>query len=540
MKGVNLELSFGNEVIYEDASFNVDTNSKVGVVGVNGAGKTTLFKIILGLEKLDKGEIILYNDSLGYLPQEVKIDDEDMTVYDYIMSSRPIKALEDELVAIYENLSASNPKDEKRLLKKASKIQDRLDVLGQYDADDDLLELAEMMNIKIDMLEEKVKTLSGGEKSKIAFAHLLFSKSDIILLDEPTNHLDSSTKSFVTDYLKNYHGMELIISHDIDFLNDIVDKIMFIDKVTHKISIYDGNYSDFKKTYAREQASKSARIDAAEREIKKLEEFIRRADAASRTNHNLKKLGASREKELKKKLAALESHDKNYKHVKMKIDPLYPIGKVPLDVEGLTFAYPGKPCLYKNLSFTLLKNEKFLIVGENGIGKSTLLKILMNKLTPLSGTIKFNEKALISYYAQELEILDEDKTVFENVKSSAFREEETRRYLGNFLFSGDEIYKKVRVLSPGEKARLALCKVLMSKANFIILDEPTNHFDPETQKIIGENFRDYPGTLILVSHNPSFVEAIGITRMLVLPDGKILNYSNELLEYYYYLNTSLF
>lgn len=540
MKGVGLELSFGNEVIYEDASFSIDTNSKVGIVGVNGAGKTTLFKIILGMEKLDKGEIVLYNDSLGYLLQEVKIDDEDMTIYEYIMSARPIKTLEGELVTLYESLTKSHPKDEKRLLKKAAKIQDRLDVLGQYDAEDDLLELAEMMNISLDMLEAKVKNLSGGEKSKIAFAHLLFSKSDILLLDEPTNHLDSSTKSFVTEYLKDYHGMELIISHDIEFLNDIVDKIMFIDKVTHKIHIYDGNYSDFKKTYARERAAKSARIDREEREIKKLEEFVRRADAASRTNHNLKRLGASREKELKKRLASLEERDKDYKHVKMKIEPSYPIGKVPLEVEGLTFAYPEGPILYKNLSFTLLKDEKFLIVGENGIGKSTLLKLLMNRLTPLSGTIKFNQKALISYYAQELEILDEEKTVFENVKSSSFREEEIRGYLGNFLFTGDEIYKKTSVLSPGEKARLALCKVLMSKANFIILDEPTNHFDPETQKIIGENFRDYPGTLILVSHNPTFVEALGITRMLVLPDGKILNYSNELLEYYYYLNTELF
>lgn len=462
-----------------------------------------------------------------------------MTVWDYLYSSRGIDNLKEQLTNTYMQLTECSPHDEKRLLKKAARLQDRLDILGEYDAEQELLELIEEMKIDVDLLDMKVSTLSGGQKSKIAFAHLLFSASSLILLDEPTNHLDSTTKEFITNYLKNYSGGELIISHDIDFLNAVVDKILFIDKVTHKMTVYDGNYTDFKRQYAREMSDKENRIVNQEREIAKLEAFIKRTEQASATNHKLKRLGASRKKMLESKLAELETRDKTYKRVNMKTTPNREIGKVPLEVTGLTFAYPEKKELYRDLSFTLTKNEKFLIVGENGIGKSTLLKLLMNRLTPKTGSITFNQKADIAYYAQELEILDEEKTILENVKSIDYSSQELRSWLGNFLFYGNDVDKKVGILSPGEKARVALCKTLLTKANFIILDEPTNHFDPETQNIIGENFQNFEGTLILVSHNPAFVESIGITRMLVLPEGKILNYSKELLNYYYYLNTDL-
>ncbi len=539
MKGTNISLSFGNEVIYSDAEFNIEKNSKVGVVGVNGCGKTTLFKVLLKEIELDSGTITMMNERLGYLPQEINFFKPDETVYEYLLSARPIKKLEEELATIYENLTTCSPKEEKSLLKKASKIQDALDILDQYNAEDALLDLVENMGITTDMLEQRALTLSGGQKSTVAFAHLLFSNASTLLLDEPTNHIDATTKDFIVNYLKDYAGTCLIISHDIDFLNAIVDKIMFIDKTTHKIKMYDGNYTAFKKTYAKEMAAKNARIDLQEKEIKKLEEIVKRADQASRTNHALKRLGASRKIQLEKRLAELETRDKIYRKINIRFTPTREIGKVPLEVNGLSFAYPNKTNLYDNLSFSLIKNEKFLIVGENGIGKSTLLKLLTKKLTPKTGSITFNSKADIAYYAQELEILDPEKTIFQNVYTPAYNEPEIRSILGNFLFSNDDIYKKVEVLSPGEKARVALCKIIMTRANFIILDEPTNHFDPETQKVIGENFKNYAGTLILVSHNPSFVEEIGITHMLILPDGKVLDYSRELLNYYYYLNTDL-
>lgn len=539
MKGQHMYLAFGSETIYDDCEFLIENQDKIGVVGVNGAGKTTLFKLILNQENLDSGKITIGNKKIGYLPQEISFHNQNMKVLDYLYQGRPIKKLEKELETTYEKMTTSSPKEQKELLRKASRLQSELESLNQYTAEDELLDLIDKMQIESDLLEMDVKDLSGGQKSKIAFARLLFSNSDILLLDEPTNHLDIKTKGFVTNYLKNYRGTVLIISHDIDFLNEIITKTMFINKVTHKIKIYRGNYHEFKRQYACEMLQKEVRIREQEREIKHLEEVVYKINQASATNHKLKKMGKSRKKTLEKKLAELETREEKYKTVKMEVEPLEKSGKIPLEVKYLTFHYPSKNNLYNNLSFQMARGEKFLIVGENGIGKSTLLKLIMGQLTPIKGEIIYGYHASIAYYAQELEILDEEKTILENIDNPNYNDTELRTFLGNFLFSNDDIFKKVKILSPGEKARVALCKILLKKTNIIILDEPTNHFDPETQKIIGENFKNYTGTLIMVSHNPSFVEQIGVTRMLVLPDGKIVDYSKELLHYYYYLNTEL-
>lgn len=539
MKGQHMYLAFGSETIYDDCEFLIENQDKIGVVGVNGAGKTTLFKLILNQENLDSGKITISNKKIGYLPQEISFYDQNIKVLDYLYQGRPINKLEKELETTYEKITTSSPKEQKELLKKASRLQSELESLNQYMAEDELLDLIDKMQIESDLLEMNVKDLSGGQKSKVAFARLLFSNSDILLLDEPTNHLDIKTKDFVTNYLKNYRGTVLIISHDIDFLNEIVTKTMFINKVTHKIKIYRGNYHEFKRQYACEMLQKELRIREQEREIKHLEEVVSKINQASATNHKLKKMGKSRKKTLEKKLAELETREEKYKTVKMEVEPLEKSGKIPLEVKYLTFHYPSKNNLYNNLSFQMTRGEKFLIVGENGIGKSTLLKLIMGQLTPIKGEISYGYHASIAYYAQELEILDEEKTILENIDNPNYNDTELRTFLGNFLFSNDDVFKKVKILSPGEKARVALCKILLKKTNIIILDEPTNHFDPETQKIIGENFKNYTGTLIMVSHNPSFVEQIGVTRMLVLPDGKIVDYSKELLHYYYYLNTEL-
>ena len=539
MKGEDMFLSFGSEVIYDDANFRIEEKDKVGVVGVNGAGKTTLFKIILKEERLDGGKVTTNKKKIGYLPQEISFQDQDTIVLDYLSSARPIEKLENKLNTIYEKLPNASEKEQTKLLHQAEMIQNELDSLHQYSAEDELLSIIDNMKIESDLLEMKVGNLSGGQKSKIAFARLLYENADILLLDEPTNHLDMKTKDFITNYLKNYHGMVLVISHDIDFLNEVITKTMFINKVTHKIKVYKGNYTEFKRLYADEMMQKELRIKEQEREIKHLQEVVKKAESASRTNHNIKRLGQSRKKMLEKKLDELETREETYKAVTMKIDPLERSGKIPLEVNHLTFHYPNKKDLYRNLSFQMARGEKFLIVGENGVGKSTLLKLIMKELTPIQGEITYGYHASIAYYAQELEILDENKTILENIDNPNYNDQELRTFLGNFLFSNNDVFKKVSVLSPGEKARVALCKILIQRTNIIILDEPTNHFDPETQAIIGENFKNYTGTLIMVSHNPAFVEQVGVTRMLVLPEGKIVEYKKELLHYYYYLNTEL-
>lgn len=539
MKGINLNLSFGAEVIYDDAEFFTGERDKVGVVGVNGAGKTTLFKVILGKQELDGGSISTGGGRIGYLPQVIEFEDMNKTVREYICEARPIAELENKVGEIYCKLETADEAEQSALLNELGVMQAKLDELDQYNAESILLELLFYMGIEDAMLDMKICELSGGQKSKIAFARLLYADPQILLLDEPTNHLDATTKDFVTQYLKTYKGTVLVISHDASFLDSVVNKILFINKATHKMSVYDGNYQVFKRKYAQEQLLKELRIAQQEQEIKRLSEFVQRARQASRTQHKLKRMGQDREVKLARAIAALEKRDKTYKRVKMKFEPKRESSKIPLEVSDITFHYDGKPRLYDKLSFTLSANERFLVVGENGVGKSTLLKLIMGLLVPDGGEIKLGLKTDIAYYAQELEFLDVNKTVLDNVRDSDYTDVQLRNALGNFLFGGDSVFKTVGLLSPGERARLALCKLLLARANMLILDEPTNHLDPDTQAIIGENFCDYSGTIMLVSHNPDFVEQIGITRMLVLPDGKIVDYSRELLAYYHVLNSDM-
>lgn len=537
MKGSKMNLAFGLEVIYEDAEFQVNERDKVGIVGVNGAGKTTLFRLLLKELELDSGTLSIGNSRVGYLPQEIILEDESITVWEYLFDGRPIRKINAELEEIYTKLETASIEEQEPLLNRMGRLQELLDYFDQYEAEDILLTLIEDMQIDPDLLDMKLANLSGGQKSKMAFARVLFSKPEILCLDEPTNHLDASTKDFVTQYLKNYKGMVLIISHDIDFLNTIINKIMFINKVTHKISVYEGDYYTYKKKYAEEQRLREMGIVQQEKEIKQLAEFVQRAKQASQTNHAIKRMGQERALRLEKKKRELQTRDRVYKRVKMDITPKREGALTPVEVENLTFGYPGQHRLYQELSFKLNGKERFLVVGENGVGKSTLLKLLMGILTPEQGRIRYNPKTDVAYYAQELEDLDLEKTILENVDTPGYKEWHLRGILSNFLFYEEDVNKKVAVLSPGEKARIALCKVLLQKANLLILDEPTNHLDPETQAIIGGNFNLFDGTIIVVSHNPSFVEQIGVTRMLILPSGRIENYSKELLEYYYELNT---
>lgn len=536
MYGEHMNLKFHLETIYDDASFRIENKDKVGIVGVNGAGKTTLFKVILKKEELNQGKIVVpRNTRIGYLPQEIVLEDKDITVFDYLLGARPIEKLNKKLEQLYIDVAITEGKEQDKLLKEISKTQEKLEYYDCYEAESILFTIISNMNIDSELLDMKLNDLSGGQKSKIAFAHLLYSAPEIMLLDEPTNHLDTTTRDYITNYLKNYKGMVLIISHDVSFLNAIVNKIMHIDKVSHKIEMYRGNYSDYLKKSAKQKELKERLIEQQEKEVAKLREFVLQY---SNSSGKRKRIAESREKLLAKKEKEMLERDKTYKRVKLRLQPEKEGSKIPLKVNNISFGYPNSKELIHNLSFLINKKERFLIVGENGVGKSTLLKLLVGKLKPLEGNIWYGSKTDMAYYAQEQETLDLDKTVLENVENQSYTEKELRTILGSFLFHGDDVFKKVAVLSPGEKARIALCQVMLKRANLLLLDEPTNHLDPETQELIGENFKNYEGGIILVSHNPSFVEAIGIDRMLILPQGKITNYSKELLEYYYKLNTT--
>ena len=522
MIGKNLYLEFNNQVIYEDANFCINNNDIVGVVGVNGAGKTTLFNVILKKQELDSGSIIYTSKAnIGYLPQEIIIDNNNVTVLDYLLSARPIDNLNNKLTKLYEDVSLeTDTKKQNRIMKEISKTQELLEYYDCYEAENILFDIIEKMSIDLNLLDMKLNELSGGQKSKIAFAHLLYSKSEILLLDEPTNHLDKSTRDYVIDYLKNYHGCVLIISHDIELLDSIINKTMYIDKITKKIKIYNGNYSTFQKKLKQEQEIKERLIKKQEQEEEKLRSIVLKY---SNSSGKRKKMAQSREKTLNKLLEKKEEKVKSYNQVSINLSPRNTSSKIPLKVNNLYFKYEDK-YIIENLSFMIEAKERLLISGKNGVGKTTLTKLICKILEPNSGSIQYGLKTEIAYYDQQQENLDLSKNIIENLDGFDVGEKEKRSALAKFLFYGDDIFKSVDKLSPGERARLCLCKIMLKRANLLILDEPTNHLDPETQRVIGENFKNYSGTIILVSHNETFIKCIGIDRILHLPSGKITNY----------------
>lgn len=534
MKIDNLSLSFGTAEVYKNLTVEFNQNDKIGIIGVNGAGKTTLFKLILGELTPDAGTITV-SSKIGYLPQVIEDNfDKEMSAFDYLLSARPIKELENKLTNLYEQIATEkNEHNLKKYMKDITKVEDELTYYEQYNAESELLKIIAGMNIDDALLDLKLKNLSGGQKSKIAFARLLYSKPETLLLDEPTNHLDLDTKDYIIEYLKNYKGLILVISHDTPFLDEITNKTLYIDKNKKTGTLYNGSYSKYEKIKKERELATSRLHDKQQKEEEKLKEIIARYIRGNEKKANIAK---DRQKKLEKLLNEKVEVEKKNKYTKFKINIKYPSYSIPIRCNNLTFGYTEENLLYQNLTFDLIRGEKFLIVGENGIGKTTLLKLIMNILTPLEGSINISEKTLIGYYAQEHDLLNKEKTIKENFSDSGLTDYELRRFLGSFLFTNDDIFKKINILSPGERSRVALAKIALSGANTLLLDEPTNHLDPMTQLIIADTFKDYEGTMLVVSHNLEFVDNLGIERMLLLPSGRIMYYDKNVVFHYELLN----
>ncbi len=533
MKIENLCMSFGTQTIFDNISFQINNNDKVGIIGVNGAGKSTLFNILLGNITPDAGNITLNSKiKLGYLPQVIMDDasNEEETVFEYLLEGRPIKELKEELNSLYEIIARTQDEYEvKKYYKKINRVSELLEYYDEYNAEGSLLKIISGMNIDDNLLDLKLKNISGGQKSKVAFARLLYSNPEIMLLDEPTNHLDLDTKDYIINYLKNYHGIILVISHDIEFLNEVTQKTLYVDKIKHNVEMYNGNYEKYIKIKNERDLAKKRLYERQQKEEEKLKGIIAKYIRGNEKKANIAKDRIKKLEKLESEKVELEKKNK-YTKFNMKINrPSY---SVPIKCNNLTFGYDEENLLYENLNFDLSRGEKLLVVGENGIGKTTLLRLIMGYLKPLEGNIEITEKTDIAYYAQEHEILEPNKTILENFANFGLADYEIRRMLGSFLFSGDDIFKKVEVLSPGERSRVALAKISLTGANTLLLDEPTNHLDPMTQLIISDTFKNYEGTMLLVSHNLDFVDNLNINRMLLLPSGRITYYDRDIVMHY--------
>lgn len=522
---------YGADLILKDISFSIGEKDHLAIIGNNGAGKTTLLKAISG-ETDHEGNIELVGGfkNIGWLKQEIDEKFLEDTVFDFIEKGRNLKCIEDKINQTYISLSRPDisEKEEKILYGKIEELQNIFEQKGGYTIETDITKLAIGCGVN-DILNYKLKELSGGQKSRVAFTQLLYSNPDVLLLDEPTNHLDKATKDWIMDYINNYRGAVISVSHDEEYLRATANKILMIDDKTRTGELFTNTYDEFLDIIRLRDEYFLKTFRNQMKKIEKVEAFIQKMEG---TSGKRKKQAQSREKMLEKMKAEMIIAPQKSKKANISFDVETSTEKSPLSVSGLFFSY-GSHTVLKNIDFSVYPNERFIIVGKNGAGKTTLLKLLNGLLKPQKGNINIWSKAIIGYYAQEQENILNFNRVIDEVMCPQYTEKQIRSILGRFNFSGDKVFQEVKTLSPGERSRLALLKLCMKKPNLMLLDEPTNHLDLVTKKILADALKDYQGTILMVSHDLEFLGDFKIDRMLMLPSGRIQAYDKDIVNRYH-------
>ena len=521
-----LSTSFGADPILNNIKLEVRSRDRIAIVGRNGAGKSTLLKIIAGHLSYEKGELIKPKElTMGYLAQhtgmesQLTIKEELLSVFDFL------KAMEKEMRSIEEKMATAAPAELETLMKTYDRLQQDFKNKGGYQYEADVRSVLHGLGFGKFDDSVKVQSLSGGQKTRLALGKLLLTQPDLLILDEPTNHLDIDTLTWLEHYLQGYSGAILIVSHDRYFLDKVVSQVYEVSRTESKK--YLGNYSAYLEQKA-EQYEKDLKLyEKQQDEIAKLQDFVDRNLARASTT----KRAQSRRKQLER-MDVMAKPLGDEKSAAFRFEITKQSGNDVLRVQDVSISYDGQPPLLKNLTFGVTRGESAALVGPNGIGKSTLLKTIMNTLSPESGSISYGSNVTIGYYDQEQAELTSSKRVLDELwdEYPDMPEKEIRTCLGNFLFSGDDVLKPVRSLSGGEKARVALAKLMLQKANFLILDEPTNHLDLDSKEVLENALIDYPGTLLFVSHDRYFINRIA-TRVLELSQDHAEEYLGDY-DYY--------
>ncbi len=492
----SISLRKGGKEILKEISLYMGPNEKIGLVGVNGAGKSTLLKIIAGVEEPDLGSID-FRGTMSYLSQEVHKDillefDEaqSLTIGEYLI--------------INKNLDVEEWEINKML---------------------------NYMNMQGKSTDSNISELSGGQKIKVALIKILFEKSELLILDEPTNFLDIPSAQWLMGYLINYPNAVLVVSHDLRLMNKGIHKIWYLSDIKHQVEVYRGNYENFLKQISLKDQLLHKELKAQERKVKKVFENAKTLSGRGSAKEKMKAAKKYEQLEVEKeKFKKIKGELAKSKRLNITIPIPLPSSRNVLNVINISKEYQRGIKVLKSISFDVEKGEKIAIIGKNGVGKTTLLKILVGKLKQTKGKYTWGRGVDIGYYSQEYEGLDYDQTVLENVYGLNWGDIDRRSFLGRFLLMGEMVNQKIKTLSGGEKTRLALAKLFANKHNVLVLDEPTTYLDVDSQEVLLSALKEYRGTIILVSHQPEFVKKLGIDKVLIMPEEKFGYFKEEYIE----------
>ena len=523
-QGHDLEKQFGANTLFKNVNFSIDANARIGLIGPNGVGKTTLLKIMTGEEEATHGEFTINkNIAVGYIAQENALG-ESKTIWEEMLSVfAPLINMSQKIADLQKKMAASPQNAE--LLKQYDQLQFDFEQQGGYTYQADIKSILNGFNFPEATWSKKIGSLSGGEKTRLAFVKLLLRKPPLLLLDEPTNYLDLDTLDWLENYLKSYAGAILVVSHDQYFLDNLATQIFELQ--FGKLTVFKGNYSAYVAERQLRNRQQEEAYEKQQEKIKKDEEFIQKNIVRAKTT----KRAQSRRKQLEKMDRITPPKHKN--KVRINFTSERPSGKEVLILRNLTIGYPGKTMVH-DISLQINKGDRVAVIGQNGIGKSTLLKTIMKKLKPQNGAIKYGAALDVGYYDQELQLLDPIKTVIDTVwdRHKTMPERDVRSILASFLFTAKDIDKTVGQLSGGQKARLTLTVLSLEHNNFLLMDEPTNHLDLEAKEVLEKALQDFDGTLLFVSHDRYFINQLA-NKIVEIKNGVAQVYEGD---YSYYLD----